>query len=423
MGAYTIYTNKEEQKRHWSRLRCYTVFNDVRFIVLATIICAYNVNNQQWIEEYQDDCCRCYFIAQHASEYDGIAENQRVDLSYCVPECADCNYCERGFPDDSTSFANVDRITCNPLAVNYSYNKPFLGFSSDWSAKTGCPRYISIVTLQFFPKDYPTYGVLIVVLVVLYIAITVSLVYCCKAYSGLYSGAPIFVWNVIICINAVYTMFKPMQYYHKKIYAPDGVTFADCELDSIDETTETMLTICVSTSIIFMVLQWVTGMVNCLTTRRIKASHGRRCCDIDTIKSVYENIEKAQLIFAAVLAVVFLIVMGFASVNMINKRVEEQSWTSENKWALVLVIVVDLLSLSACVDIFCYKFCRTTCCYYFGRTRPWSGKGAGHAEESRDFRELRLGSIDGQDVADTADHDQSFTVGRTMTSREQDSLA
>ena len=101
--SYTKYTNKEYQKRQWRCLRFYTVCNAVRWIIVATLIFYSNWEKQERIEKYQSHCCRCWFISQYPSGWDHITDNQRVDLSYCVPKCTTCKSCKQSLQGMSSN--------------------------------------------------------------------------------------------------------------------------------------------------------------------------------------------------------------------------------------------------------------------------------------------------------------------------------
>ena len=181
---------------------------------------------------------------------------------------------------ETSAFA--DNVKCPPRNPRYIPKKWHL--SRNWRKESECPSEISISTLHFFPKDYRIYGGCILVLVSIYISLSITLVTCGKSYSGLHTGAPLFVWNVFVCINAVYTMFKPMQYYQKSL-SQHGETNPPtvCEVDTINETFETVIEYCVAASFLFLICDWILGFFRCWISRKVIASGGRRIYDIKSM--------------------------------------------------------------------------------------------------------------------------------------------
>merc|ERR1712154_59812 len=96
-----------------------------------------------------------------------------------------------------------------------------------------------------------------------------------KACLGLETGAFIFLWNVMISTIAVYFMFKPVQYYKQTMESTDDTYLISpkCQLDSIDQLTEHMLTICVIISVSFIFLQPILGIANCLARKATTMHH------------------------------------------------------------------------------------------------------------------------------------------------------
>ena len=238
-----------------------------------------------------------------------------------------------------------------------------------------------------------------------------------------------FTYVVCICYvsplySAVYTMFKPMQYYHERVTAArDPSLHAECELDSINETTEKLLGICVGTSVTFLIVSWLIGMMGCYVARRANNNEDRSAsARIRCVKDAFIMFDKMQLVFAAVLALFFIIVMVYATVKMMEKRYhvrELELDNDENEVILILVIVVDTLSLTACFDIFFFQFCQDTCTNWYGRKKPWN---ISQEDEYRDYRRLGFGSIGGDPAVDSSPNNEYTNTITTMTSREQDSF-
>lgn len=406
INPYESYTNKEYQMAQWKKLKMYTIWNVIRFGIIGILVFSWNIWNQKDINQHQPDCCRCYFAALHPEKY-GLETERRIDWSYCMPQCVDCEYCETNFNGVSHVFyvhcapcSELFVIVMYPLmyspetsvfdtqttcpAIDPKYTPTKRHTSRDWMKRSECPREISITTLHFFLKDYQNYGIWMLVLVTFYIALSITLVTCGKAYSSLQTGAPFFVWNVIVCINAVYTMFKPMQYYPKSLSGHEDTV---CEIDAINEQLETAIEWCVWGSFAFILVGWILGFFRCWINRKVTDSGGRpdSVRRIHDIKTLLIDFEKAELLFAVLLAITFLTVMIVASVLMIEKRVDENRW-EDDCMKIAVLITVDVLAVMAVIDIHFCEFCRNTRNYYFGCTT------SGRSIEESNFRS-HFGSI------------------------------
>ena len=97
--AYTQNAINPEEKSQLCQFKWYILWNSIRFMIISIIICYANYQNQYQIDGYQPYCCACYYIAKNQSAY-GIDHNYRIDWSYCMPQCVDCNYCNHTFKNN-----------------------------------------------------------------------------------------------------------------------------------------------------------------------------------------------------------------------------------------------------------------------------------------------------------------------------------
>lgn len=96
LSPYGSYTNKEYQMEQWQKLKMYTAWNVIRFIIIGVLVFSYNIEKQSKNKENRAHCCSCYIAAQHPTKY-GLDEDRRIDWSYCMPHCVDCTYCNNTF--------------------------------------------------------------------------------------------------------------------------------------------------------------------------------------------------------------------------------------------------------------------------------------------------------------------------------------
>lgn len=75
------------------------------------------------------------------------------------------------------AFKSIKDTTCESPTFSYKY--PFPGLHLNH--QTECEENVSITSLYIFHKNYRFYGCLTMVVVLLYVALTISLVWCCKA--------------------------------------------------------------------------------------------------------------------------------------------------------------------------------------------------------------------------------------------------
>ena len=244
------------------------------------------------------------------------------------------------------------------------YRKTKQKVSWDWYKKSGCKEgVLSVTSLKFFLKDYRVYAISTAIILFCYICLMISLNYCSKTYVGLDWGPTIFVYNVIVSINAVYAMFKPMQYYHKTFDLNGTSQTAVCEVDTINQNWETIISVCVNVSLVFIAMQWIIGLLlTCIRKNKIANPSGTGATY--KLKSAHLLFEKVMITFASGLAIVFYLSLIYASTEMIKKRVEAEGRLYSDVWKIVVIIVIDILCILSCCDIFCCPFCRHTCSNY-----------------------------------------------------------
>ena len=139
----------------------YSIWNLIRYITIGVLVYQANDRNVHDIKKYKRFCCDCYYISKDPTSY-GLKQNTRFDLSYCVPSCTDCNYCESKF-NNTAELAfeythdtySHDTSSCPVDGYTDSYN----AWSWNWNKDTGCSDAISISSLHFFSKRYDAYGI------------------------------------------------------------------------------------------------------------------------------------------------------------------------------------------------------------------------------------------------------------------------
>eukprot|EP01084_Bolivina_argentea_P049736 91472_1 len=323
------------------QIKQYTVFNAVRFAIIAAVVFYVNYSKINELEGYCGYCCNCYYIAS-APEYYGIQKDHSVDWSYCIPHCVDCNYCKQHYYNNATKSFEHTNQTCPAEEYNV---KTQVKFKLDWHK--GCPANISMTTWTFFLKDYNIYGSYILVFVILYIVGMINKI----------SGLWLLLYNIIVSINAAYAMFQPMQYYHATItkQTPIGIK---CEVSTINHLMSNVLTYCIYSSFLFIFSRSVFLGARCCIGRFYRDM--RR-------SSIIIRCEKAMIISVVLLGAIFYVSLTVATVVMFEKRFDAHA-DDEDVWKIPIMIGVDLLAIASCFDVFCCPFGRQTCRDYFKKS-------------------------------------------------------
>eukprot|EP01083_Nonionella_stella_P156188 505443_1 len=382
--VYDLNQDNTEEEMHWSHFKLYTLWNVIRFAIIAGLVCLFNYQNQPQIQQNSQYCCNCYYVARNPEFY-GIAKNTRIDWSYCMPACVDCTYCRTVYNDSANASFAVANQTCPAQSYDAPPSKPL------WDWDQDCPHTISITTLGIFLTDYTAHGLWIFILVLLYISYMTSFIFCCTSYAKITSGASLLVYNVIVSINAVYAMFKPMQYIHQEINNTPHQTI--CEVDTINETMEDVMSWCVLISFVFILSQWIIGAFGCFMTRKAMFSNSGSRLVPYKIRIAYVRFEKLMIASAIVLAVVFYVTLIVASTLMIGTRLDKGR-QKQDAWKITFIITVDFLCILSCIDVFCFPFCRNTTIHYFGRKTD-------DPNEHKTYRDLWGQAIDESDSLNT----------------------
>lgn len=186
----------------------------------------------------------------------------------------------------------------------------------------------------------------------------------------------------------------------------------ECQLNSIDDTIEMLLTICVDISVGFIIVNLILGIVTCCIARSANTKNDQGLSSrIRCHQNVGIWIDRIQLPVAALLAIVFIVVVNIATVVAMNKRIDEQGWSEpKNVQFFILLIIVYSFSFISCIDILCCQFCRDTCGNYFGRSKPWNRfyqNASSSTLNGGNLRRLGLGSIGGESAVNYRHSDAS----------------
>ena len=236
----------------------YCTWNIIRYIAIAIMIFLANRRNINEINKYRKFCCDCYYVSKQPSNY-GIASDIRFDLSYCIPECTDCNYCESFFNGNSSKAFNYDYIN-NPTCPLPQYSSPKSTFNIDWDGETGCGSHISYTSFNFFVKDYTAYGIWSIVVTSLYSLAIMGVMY--YVYStpniAIILLRWILIYNILVSEIFLYLLFKPFQYYHKDINIPNNAIKDEitCEINSIHDDAVDVISWTIFMSVGLMILHF-----------------------------------------------------------------------------------------------------------------------------------------------------------------------
>eukprot|EP01084_Bolivina_argentea_P296365 510418_1 len=330
-----------------SRFKLYAFLDAIKFLVIGGVIFYVNYTHQVSLHDNKSIyCCDCYYIATN-SEWYGINTKYRIDWSFCTPDCTNCTYCNSTFNNtalDSFYYSNNnDQQKQCPLKDYTPPQRTFLSaFKSKYSGD--CPNQLSMNTMELFNKSYYTYGIGAISIVILYTFLIFSFIYCCKILSGV----NLLLYNIVISEVLFYLMFKPYQYYQQQISYPDNFELSTfCQVDAIDETIETLLTIFIYCCLGFIVIEWILCLSRCCWK---KWEH--KC------RTMYWGIERYLILFICCVCLLFFGVLIYSSVIMIVERIKHETGEKEKRNEIIIIICIDIALLISCIDIFLFKFCR-----------------------------------------------------------------
>eukprot|EP01084_Bolivina_argentea_P058452 106756_1 len=239
---------------------CYCIFNMMRYLAIGTLIVIANKLNTTETNHYVKYCCSCWFVSKSPHDYDiTLANNTRFDLSYCIPNCVDCKYCNATY---SNVIEAYDAIHKCPMR---NYQKPHGKINSNWSKKTECANNISITTMQYILKSYNAYSVASCIVCVLYvIAQIIMIIVENKWLSNVYTEFLkwIFIYNVILSEVCCYALFKPFQYWTNEMSIGGGLKIK-CQVDSIGKNMELALEYVIIVSGVFVAIHLILICFNC----------------------------------------------------------------------------------------------------------------------------------------------------------------
>ena len=336
-----------------TRFKIYAVLDVIKFMIIGGVIFYINYNHQlDLVNNRSKYCCDCYYVAMDSKSYD-IPTQRRVDWSYCTPDCTNCSYCASEFPTPGQAFnysnSNPPFNECRIKDYQPPKNTFWKAFEQKYSKHSDCPssKQLSMVTLELFNKSYYTYAIGAIVIVVLYAILIYSFINCCKIISGV----NLLLYNIIISEILFYLMFKPYQYYKRKLYdpTPGSDYFAYCQIDALPEIMETILTIFIYCCLGFILLEWMLCLCRCCWNRwRYK------------YREYYWRFERVLIAFIIIVCLLFFGFLIWSSVLMIIERVNNEDDDKENELRdeIIVIVCIDIALLFSCVDIFLFKFCR-----------------------------------------------------------------
>eukprot|EP01084_Bolivina_argentea_P265933 450911_1 len=204
----------------------YTAWNALRYLAIGVFIYMANLNTAK--DRDSKFCCPCYYQAANDTSH-------RYDLSYCIPACTTCNYCESYFNNSSPG-----NNTC-PVQGYVSTNHVI---DFDWSRKTGCGDNINISTLYIFLTSYKSMRIIAIILTSHYSVILMVLCSLCSKKKHQYKLKiieskllkVIAFYNIMFTTNCLYLLFTTDQFKestYDKCYVSDVTKVWQTYINSI----------------------------------------------------------------------------------------------------------------------------------------------------------------------------------------------
>eukprot|EP01084_Bolivina_argentea_P179228 309723_1 len=237
---------------------CFTVWsvwNIIRYLVVGYFIFTANNKNAKDLHDYQPYCCACY---KHSKNQD-----LRFDLSYCIPTCTDCTFCD-AHPGYETG---KEKCPVGEYQNRYQHS-----FNTHWTSATGCTsKQVSIISMFFFVKSYSVYAkfalsisIIYALFNLLFVVLTFYTDMCQTFFRWLW------VYNIFVTEACLYLMFKPFQY--EKISFSTNII---CRRDVISDVYEQILTYSIVCTLTIVTLHfiWIIGWIIYYIRRCIKSCH------------------------------------------------------------------------------------------------------------------------------------------------------
>eukprot|EP01084_Bolivina_argentea_P032136 59445_1 len=247
---------KAKKKRNLKIFVIYGVWNIIRYIIIAIAIFIANTRNVEEINKYKKYCCPCYYVSQDPSTYN--VKNLRFDLSFCIPECTDCNYCETFFDTPQAAF-DYEGPIC-PITDYTGGNRK--QFNWDWDKETGCNvhnSHVSYTSFEFFAKSYKAYGIWSIVTTGLYSLGLIGIMYYVYTTPSLAMILLrwILIYNILISEIFLYLLFKPFQYHHEELVVGINAKDIVCDVNSISDTAANVISKTIFVSVGLMALHFI----------------------------------------------------------------------------------------------------------------------------------------------------------------------
>eukprot|EP01084_Bolivina_argentea_P125610 222533_1 len=344
----------------------YLIWNGIRFLTIGILIFLANSRHNEDLQKIQDDCCKCYYISTEPDQHD-IDGDKRFDLSYCMPTCTDCNYCEQ---IKHTTPAPIDHTSCKWEGYQEpkSWHNLNIFIRPNFNKVTGCHKNVSITSMYMFAKSYTTYGNWALAMGLVYFFAMGILLWCFKDRYDTISIF-IFIYNVVMAELCLYWLFKPHQYHRQTI--DYETTTAECEVDLISSDAEDMLTIVIFTSFGLLFLQIIYCIGSCCKLCKKACciwSQGDNRRSTITSHLIDEDGNPAKCdkgcccyylwmiigVIVIIIMLCFAVLLCWAHFVMIDAAYK----SDDDKTKMVYIWIVNVFLLMSLLDIFCFPFCK-----------------------------------------------------------------
>eukprot|EP01084_Bolivina_argentea_P257194 433247_1 len=315
---------------NWRQVKLYILWKSIVWLFIGISIFYVNRNHQNMlttkslpksIGETQQYCCQCY---EYALKY----SKRRVDWSYCT-QCIDCNKCKYN------NYTNTN----NSYETNPQCDGAVGIFPHKCDADT-----ISTTSMVLFYKNYDTYGWGALIICLLYVTVSLLLLTAEKSDHYIDSiGVLLLVYNIVVSMVCFYMIGKPYQYQKTDISIDIGEPGAYCYVDTLSEIMEDILTAFINTSMGLLALQWLFCCCKCWTKRRRNENYN---CFTSAAERYY-------IYITVICGILFGIVMLACVLILIYETIIHTGSIKKLQW----LVIIDIILLICCFDIFCCPFC------------------------------------------------------------------
>eukprot|EP01084_Bolivina_argentea_P172229 298355_1 len=324
----------EQEAKDIKYQKIWVAFHTIIFILIAfqtLYLCNKKVSQLSEFYDTQYQCCYCAWIARNGE----FNDNKEIEYSHCKQEY-------------NKAYNTPEICTIND--TEYCLGNSINLLKRDRSVST-----TSTILFIRFPKSYIYYGILGMVLVILYslFVIIATFKYMIRLSSLLFVG------NIVIAIQLYYNYIKAYQYTKFSYNAmcsntplpANGLYEQSCYENTVGRFTSTLLNIMVNFFMVYFVYPIVFYILSCFIKR---CSYGYKC-------AVMQSYVERLLLYVGVIGGLISVVLCFIVLMLVVNRTDNNEFILNLAGERYLCIVIGVTLFITSISVFCLPHCRARC--------------------------------------------------------------